>query len=128
MLLDTKNFIYSIKVLSTLILLVMCDKSRYTIFLFNIVIQYWLLCVLIHQISKPDFYNLPNFIPKSNYNKLVCITLIDFFYYLLTTKTKQDIYLHYNKHFNYFKYHDTVSYRDIFGSDMQYNRTHAQDQ
>ena len=31
------------------------------------------------------------------------------------------------KHFNYFKYHDTVSYHDIFGSNMQYNRTHAQD-
>ena len=44
-------------------------------------IQYWLLCVLIHQISRPGFSNLPNFIPKSNHNKLVSITLIDFFYY-----------------------------------------------
>ena len=52
------------------------------IFSFNIVIHYWLLGVSIHwsgQFSKPSFSNLPNFIPKTNYNKLVCITLIDFF-------------------------------------------------
>ena len=63
-------------------------------FSLNIVIQYWLLSILIHwsgQLSKPGFSNLPNFIPKSNYNKLVCITLIDFFYHFLTNTTKQDI-------------------------------------
>ena len=37
---------------------------------------------------KPGFSNLPDFIPKSNYNKLVCITLIDFFYHFLTNTTK----------------------------------------
>ena len=37
---------------------------------------------------KPAFSNLPDFIPKSNYNKLVCITLIDFFYHFLTNTTK----------------------------------------
>ena len=30
----------------------------------------------------------------NNYNKLVCITLIDFFYHFFTITTKQDIYLH----------------------------------
>ena len=55
--------------------------------------------------------------PKSNYNKLVCITLIDFFYHFLTNTTKQDIYLHFIS--ISIKYHDTVSHRDIFGSDTK---------
>ena len=44
---------------------------------------------------KPGFSNLPDFIPKSNYmyNKLVYVTLIDFFYYFLTNTTKYVIYL-----------------------------------
>ena len=81
--------------------LVMCNTYRYieiSIFSFNIVIQYWLLGVSIHwcgQFSKPGFSHLSNFIPKSNYNKLVCITLIDLFYHFLTNTTKQDIYLHF---------------------------------
>ena len=79
----------------------MCNTYRYieiSKFSFNIVIQYWLLGVSIHwnvQFSKHGFSHLSNFIPKSNCNKLVCITLIDFFYYLLTNTTKQDIYLQY---------------------------------
>ena len=96
----------------------MCDTYRYieiSKFSFNIVIQYWLLGVLIHwrgQFSKHDF------IPKSNCNKLVCITLIDFFHDFLTNTGH--LFTFY-KHFNYyFKYRDTVSYHDIFGSDMQY--------
>ena len=99
----------------------MCDTYRYieiSKFSFNIMIQYWLLGVSIHwcgQFSKPGF---SNFIPKSNCNKLVCITLIDFFYHFLTNTTKQDIYLHFISY--YFKYRNTVSYRDIFGSDTQY--------
>ena len=92
--------------------LVMCDTYRYieiSKFSFHIVIQYWLLGVSIHwcgQFSKHGFSHLSNFIPKSNCNKLVCITLIDHF---LTNTTNY-----------YFKYRDTVSYRDIFGSDTQY--------
>ena len=35
------------------------------------------------------------FIPKTNYNKLVCITLIDFFYHFLINTSKQDIYFHF---------------------------------
>ena len=96
----------------------MCDMYRY-IFLFNIMIQNWLLCVLIHQISRPGFSNLPNFIPKSNYNKLVCITLIDLFYYLLTTTRKQDIYLHY-KSISIISNIMTVLCHGTFGSDTQY--------
>ena len=67
--------------------LVMCDTYRYieiSIFSLNIVIQYLLLGVSIHwngQFSKHGFSNLSNLIPKSNYNKLVCIT---FFYHFLT--------------------------------------------
>ena len=77
------------------------SKYRYieiSKFSFNIMIQYWLLGVSIHwcgQFSKPGLSNLSNFIPKSNYNKLVCITLIDFFYHFLTNTTKQDIYIDY---------------------------------
>ena len=51
--------------------------------------------MLIHwrgEYSKP---NLPNFISRRNYNKLACVTSIDFFYHFLTTTTKQDIYLHF---------------------------------
>ena len=97
----------------------MCDAYQYikiSIFSFNIVIQYWLLSVSLRyisgQFSKPCFSHLSNFIPKSNYNKLVCITLINFFYHFLTTTTKQDIYIRkFYKHLNfYFKYCDTVLY------------------
>ena len=79
----------------------MCNTYRYieiSKFSFNIVIQYWLLGVSIHwcgQFIKHGFSHLSNFIPKSNCNKLVCITLIDFFYHFLTNTTKQDIYLHF---------------------------------
>ena len=85
----------------SLLVLVMCNTYRYieiSKFSFNIVIQYWLLGVSIHwcgQFSKHGFSHLSNFIPKSNCNKLVCITLIDFFYHFLTNTTKQDIYLHF---------------------------------
>ena len=58
---------------------VMYDMYRYieihvSIFSFNIVIQYWLLGVSIHwngQFSKSGFFDLSNFIPKSNCIKLV---------------------------------------------------------
>ena len=63
------------------------------------------------QFSKPSF---SHFIPKLNYNKVVCITLIDLFYQLRHLFT-------FYKHFNYYsKYHDTVSYSDIFGNGTQY--------
>ena len=100
--------------------LVMCDAYQYikiSIFSFNIVIQYWLLSVSLRyisgQFSKPCFSHLSNFIPKSNYNKLVGITLINFFYHFLTTITKQDMYLA-------FQISWYCLYRDIFGSDMHY--------
>ena len=110
-------------------LVVMCDTYRYieiSIFSFNIVIQYWLLGVSIHwngQFSKPGFSHLSNFIPKSNYNKLVCITLIDSFYHFLTSTTKQDIYLHFMSISIIISNIMilAVSYRDIFCSDTQYN-------
>ena len=89
-------------------------------------VNYW--CAIQINISKYWYfhsilwYGLSNFIHKSNYNKLVCITLIDFFYHFLTTTTKQDIYLHFISIFNYcFEYCDTVSYHDIFGSNTQYS-------
>ena len=59
----------------------MCDMYRYieiSKFSFNIVIQYWLWGVSIHwcgQFSKYGFSYLSNFIPESNCNKLVCITI-----------------------------------------------------
>ena len=99
----------------------MCDTYRYIDILkfsFNIVIQYWLLGVSIHWCGPFSKHDLSNFIPKSNYKKLVCITLIDFFYHFLTNTTKQDIYLHFISVSILFR--DTVSYRDIFSSDMQY--------
>ena len=52
---------------------------------------------------------------KSNYNKLVCIILIDFFY-----NQTRHLFTFY-KSFNYYsKHHGTLSYHDIFDSDMQY--------
>ena len=110
-------------------LVVMCDTYRYieiSIFSFNIVIQYWLLGVSIYwngQFSKPGFPHLSNFIPKSNNNKLVCITLIDSFYHFLTSTTKQDIYLHFMSISIIISNIMilAVSYRDIFCSDTQYN-------
>ena len=102
----------------------MCDTYRYieiSIFSFNIVIQYWLLGVLIHwcgQFSNLVFLICIILYLISNYNKLVCITLIDFFYHFLTTKTKQDIYIYFISISiivsNIVILH--VSYRDIFGS------------
>ena len=85
----------------TITMLMMCDMYLYIeilIFSFNIMIQYWLFGLSIHWnglFSKHGFSNLPNFIPKSNYNKLVRITLIDFFYHFLINTTKQDVYLHF---------------------------------
>ena len=72
------------------------------------------LDVSIHwngQFIKPGF---SHFIPKLNYSKVVCITLLDFYYQIRHLFT---LY----KHFNYyFKYHDTVLYNDIFGNVTQY--------
>ena len=115
-----KCWIYGIDTMYTVHLskLMMCDKYKYikiSIFLFNMVIHYWLLSVSIHQygqFSKSGFSNSSDLIPKSNQNKIVCKILIDFF---TTTTTKQNIYLHCN--YKHFKYHDTASYSDIFGSD-----------
>ena len=79
----------------------MCDTYQYietSKFSFNIVIRYWLLCVSIPwcgQFSKHGFSHLSNFLTESNCNKLVCISLIDFFYHFLTNTTKQDIHLHF---------------------------------
>ena len=55
--------------------IVMCDTYRTSTFSFNIMIQYWLLCVSIHccgQSSKPGFSHLSNFISKGNYEQAVC--------------------------------------------------------
>ena len=80
---------------------VKCDMYRYiiidiSIFSFNIMIQYYFQVywyTSVDSLVNMFFSNLPNFIPKSNYNKLVCTTLIDFFYHFLTNTTKQNIYL-----------------------------------
>ena len=70
----------------------------------------WMVC-------KHGFSHLSNFVPESNYNKLVCITLIDFFYHFL----RSTLYNQTGHLFTFYKqYRDTVSYRDIFGSDMYY--------
>ena len=69
------------------ILLVMCDMYQYiktSTFSFVIMIQYWLLGISIHwneQFSKPGFYQVSYFTPKSK----LCITFINFFYHFLTT-------------------------------------------
>ena len=74
----------------------MCDMYRNIDISFNIMI---LLGVSMQWNGQQTWFShLSNFISKSNYNKLVCITLIDFFYHFLTNTTKLDFY----KHFNYY--------------------------
>ena len=87
----------------------MCDT-----YLYIEISMFLYLDVLIHwngQFIKPGF---SHFVLKLNYNKVVCITLIDFYYLIshLFTFYKHFIY--------YFKYRDTVLYCDIFGSSTQY--------
>ena len=103
------------------LLLVMCDTYMYrcidiSIFSVNIALQNWLLGVSIHkcaQFSKPGFSNLLNFIPKSNYNKLASITLIDFFLPFLDNYNQTGHLFTFYKYFNYFfEYCDTVLNRE----------------
>ena len=106
--------------------MLMCDTFQYIrilIFSFIIVIQYWFLGVSIRwsgQFSKPVFFLICLIL--CDYNKLVCIILIHFFYHFLTGMTKQDVCLFtLHKYFNYsFKYRETLLFHDIFGNNTQY--------
>ena len=92
-----------------IIILVMCDKYRYTkisIFSFNIMIQYWLLVVSIHCCLA----NLVFPICIILYLKAI-VHYLDWFLLPFLDKYRTFIYI--------LNDHDTVSYRVISGTNMQ---------